>query len=124
MRATKVALMESSQKTDLDNYGLLIATAAATAAASTAATTTPATTAAATPVTAATTTATAIFARLGFVDSQGTTTMLLIVQATNRGLRLGIAPHLDKAEALAAARVAILDHLGTLNRSESSEQLF
>src|SRR5262245_21976091 len=88
----------------------IAATAAtAVAAASTAAATTPAVATAAATTTAATR---ALFARLGFVDGQRAAIVLLAVERGDRGLRFGVAAHLDKAEALAAAGLAIRDYLG------------
>ena len=47
--------------------------------------------------------------------------MVLFVQTANRGLRLGIAAHLDEAESLAAPGLAIFDHLGALDLAERRE---
>lgn len=83
--------------------------------------------AAATTAVAATTTTTATgagFSGLGFVDGQPTTTVFVIVQAFNCGLRFVFGVHLDEAEAFASTRVAILDHLGALDRAEMSEEGF
>jgi len=107
------------------SVGLVTAASTATAATTTTAaitTAAAATAAASTTATAATTTAT-IFAWAGFVDSQGTAIVLLEVQAFNGGLRFGIGAHLDKAEAFAAARVAIHDDFRALNAAELGEEL-
>jgi hypothetical protein len=107
----------------------LIATAAAATAASatittaaSAATTTTVTTAASTATAAATTTAT-IFARTGFVHGQCTAVVLGAVDALDRRLGFCVAAHFHESEALAAARVAIVDHLGALHRPKLSKQL-
>src|SRR5262249_34359585 len=63
-------------------------------------------------------------AGLGLVDREATAVVLLVVQALDGRLRLGVAAHLHEAEALAAARVTVLDHLGALDRPELREQLF
>ena len=49
--------------------------------------------------------------------------VLFAVDSADRGLRLGVARHLDETEALAAAGVAIVDHFGTLDRAVLGEQL-
>ena len=49
--------------------------------------------------------------------------MLGAVDPGNRRLGFGVATHFDKAEALAPTRVAVVDHLGTLNRPELRKQL-
>ncbi len=84
-----------------------------------------ATTVSAAATVAATTTATgAGLSGLGFIDGQTATTVFVIVQAINCGLRFVLGVHLDEAEAFASAGVAILDHLGALNRAEMSEEGF
>jgi hypothetical protein len=47
----------------------------------------------------------------------------LLVEALDGRLRLGIRAHLDEAESLAPARLAVLDHLGALHGPELREQL-
>jgi hypothetical protein len=51
------------------------------------------------------------FTRLGLIDSQGAVSLGLAVHGLDGRLGLGVAAHLDKAEALAAAGVAVLDDL-------------
>src|SRR4051812_24886281 len=86
------------------------AVAAATAASATAAAATAATITASAATAAAA--AGAIFARLGFIDGELPAVMFLAVEGCDRGLCLGIAAHLHKAEALAAAGVTVGDHFG------------
>jgi hypothetical protein len=96
---------------------------AATAATITAAVAT-ATAAAATSATAvAAAAATAVFSRLGLVNSQAPAIMLVVVQPINGRLRLGLGVHLDEAETLAPARRAVLNHLRALYCAELREQL-
>ena len=78
------------------------------------------TAAAATEATAAGT----FFTGLGFIDRQGTAAMFLAVEGGDRGLSLGIAAHLDKAETLGAAAVTIHDDLRAGDRAVRPEQLF
>src|SRR2546421_136637 len=84
--------------------GRSIATATAAAAVATA----PAAT---TPAAAAVTTAAtgAGLARLGLIDGQATTVVLLLVEATDGRIGFGIAAHLHEAEALAPARLSVGD---------------
>ena len=100
-------------------------TAAATATAVAAAATTAAVAAAATAAPTATTAAatTTIFTRLGFVHGEPTPVVLLVVEALDRGLRLGFCVHLDESEALAPTRLAVLNDLRTLHGTELGEQL-
>ena len=53
----------------------------------------------------------AIFLGLGFIDSQGAAAMFLAVEGGDSRLSFAVAAHLDKAEALALAGVAIGDDL-------------
>jgi hypothetical protein len=99
------------------------ATAATTTAVATTATAAP-TTAVATTATATTTTATrAIFTRLGLVDGEGATIVLLPVQGRDGGLRFAVAAHLNKAEALAPAGVPVADDFRRLHGAVLREQL-
>jgi hypothetical protein len=93
--------------------------ATATAAVSAAATATAA-------VSAAISTATAAalapgLTRLGLVHGETTTLTVLIVQAIDRGLSIGVAVHLDETESFAAAGLTVLNHFGALNGTELSE---
>src|SRR5436305_1641516 len=74
--------------------GLVSAAAATTTAAAAAVTTTAATVSAAT-------TAGTLFLRLGFVHVELTPAVFGAVETGDRGLRLGVGAHLDKAKALA-----------------------
>src|SRR5262249_51462017 len=65
----------------------------------------------------------AILTGLGLVDRQATAAVLLVVQAVDGGLGLGVGVHLDEPEALAAPGVAILNHLGAVDGAELREQL-
>src|SRR4051794_18483993 len=65
-----------------------------------------------------------LFARLRLIDGQRATGIVQTVKRRDRGLGLGILAHLDKAEALAAARVAIVDDLRALHGPVRREQLF
>src|SRR4051794_29467173 len=102
-----------------------VAAAATTAAAATVAA--AATTAAAATVSTATATTTAatrtLFARLGFVDGQGAAIDLLAIEGGDDGLRLFIGRHLDEAEALAAAAVAIGDDFRALHGAVRAAEL-
>src|SRR5271165_2324417 len=82
----------------------------------------PATTATTVP-TAATALPAAFLARLGFVDGQRSAVMLLAVERLNGGLGFLVAAHLDEAEPLGAAGVAILDDLGRHDRAVLPKQL-
>jgi len=107
------------------------ATAAATVATATPAATTTATTAAestsaataSTTTTAAATEAT-FFARAGFVNGEGAAAVLLPVQGGNRGVCFAIVGHLHEPEALASARVAVVNDLGGKHLPVLAEQLF
>src|SRR6185503_2638160 len=92
--------------------GLLPAIASATAAAAVAAATTTATAAAATRR-----------LRLGLVDLDLTTVERRAVQLLDRGLRFGIARHLDEAEAFALTRLAVADDRNRIDRAAFAERL-
>ena len=98
-----------------------ITTVAAVAAATTvaAATATVATTAG-----AATEAARTLFARAGLVDDDRAAADGLAVHAVDGGLRLGVRAHLDKAEALRAAGVAVHHDLGGGNATKLGEVAF
>jgi hypothetical protein len=102
------------------------ATAAATAATTTVTTaTTAAATTTAVSTTATTTTATtwaAAFFWLGFIDGESASAVFLTVESGDTGLRLGITPHLDESETLAAAGFPIGNHFSALNSAMRSEQ--
>src|ERR1043166_6394054 len=104
---------------------LLVAPApppATTATATAAAVATAATTAATTVTTVST--ARAILAGLGFVDGERAPAVLLAVERRDGRLGLGVATHLDEAESLASAGVAIGDDLRALHRAVRGEQRF
>src|SRR5262249_43159095 len=61
---------------------------------------------------AATPTPAAFSLRPGLVDRQGAAVDLRPVEGGDRGLRLLVALHLDEAEPLGSAGVAVHDHLG------------
>ena len=63
-----------------------------------------------------------IFARLRFVDRQRAAVVVLLVKLCDRGAGGIFVIHLDESKALAAARVAILNHLGTAHRTERCEE--
>ena len=111
----------------VNNGGPATAAAITAAAATAIAATTTATAAAATTTTAAavatTPAAATLFTRPGFVHRQAPAVVLLIVKPLDRCLRLCLGVHLDKAETLAPARRAILNHLRTLHGAELREQL-
>jgi len=93
----------------------LVATAAAV---TTAAAPTASTAAATSPATAA------LFTWTSFVDGQRAAVDLFEIQTLDgRPSLIGI-DELDEAKALAAARVAVHDHLGTLHLAKGSKQLF
>src|SRR5437016_2098651 len=110
--------------------GLVPVAAAAAVASATA--TTAATVAAASPTAAAATVAAAsaaaatapVFLGAGFVDGECPAVVLLTVQCRDRRGRLVVRAHLDKAEALAAAGVAIVDNLGAGHLTVLPKQLF
>src|SRR4051794_10204131 len=78
----------------------------------------------ASPATAATVAATrAGFTRLGLINREAATVVVLVVEALDGRLGLGLAAHLHEAEALAAARVTVLDDLRALDVPECGEQL-
>ena len=90
--------------------GRLVASAAASAAVAAASTASAtAATAAAAAVPAAT--APALFARLRFIDRQGTAIVLLAVEGLDGRLGLLVVGHFDESEPFAAAALAVLDHL-------------
>src|SRR4051812_20397106 len=60
---------------------------------------------------------------LGLVDGQAASARLLAVEAGDGGLRLRVGAHLDEAEALGAAGVAVHDDLRRLHGAEGAEQL-
>jgi hypothetical protein len=101
------------------------ATAAATVTttATAAATESAAATAAATESTTASAATATIFARTRFVDGQGPAAMLLAIERRDRRLGFLIGAHLDEAESLGSARVAIVDDLSRNNRAVLCEQL-
>jgi hypothetical protein len=96
------------------------AAAAVTAAAATTAATTTAAAATAVTTTAATTT---IFTGLGLIHGEAPAIVFLIVQSVDGCLCLSLGVHFDKAETLAPARSAVLNHLRALNGAELREQL-
>src|SRR5262245_40004064 len=99
---------QNDARIESNRNGCLVSVLVATAAATTAAA--PATTVSTTPSTTATTAATAtIFTRPGLVHRQRATVVLGAVDAADRGLRFGLGRHLYKPEALAPARVAVID---------------
>src|SRR5262245_24162299 len=73
------------------------------------------------PSAVAATTAAAVLFRLGLVDGEAPTAHLLTVHAGDGGLSLGVAAHLDEAEALGASGIAVHDHLRRLHRPELDE---
>ena len=91
----------------------LVATAAAAATAATTATATATATAVAAATTAATaTTATAaLFARPSFVDGQGAAVVLFAAKTSDGRFGLLVRAHLHERKTLAAAGVAVFDHL-------------
>jgi hypothetical protein len=98
--------------------------ASTTTTAAVASTTTTGATSAASSAAAVTTTAAApVFARLGLVDRQSSTVVILIVEAVDRGLGLSLGVHLDEPETLAPAGVAVLNDLGALDGAELRKQL-
>jgi hypothetical protein len=62
-------------------------------------------------------------AGLGLVDGKLAAAVVLPIQGGDRRLSFGVAAHLDKPETLAAAGLAVLDHLGTLHRAVRRAQL-
>jgi hypothetical protein len=62
--------------------------------------------------------------RLGLVDRQPAASVFLVVQTVDGRLRRVLAVHLDKPEATAAARLTVLDDLGTPDLAKLGEQLF
>src|SRR3954469_7560839 len=96
--------------------------AATVAAAATAAAAATPTVAAAAPAAAATvTTAAAGFLGLGLVDGEVTAVVLGAVEGVDRGSRFFVRAHLDEAEALASAALAVLDDLGALHLPVGAE---
>jgi hypothetical protein len=81
--------------------------------------------AAAIPTAAAATTATAsaLFARPGLVDGQGSAVVLFPIQPRDGCLSLRLARHLDEAKALALTGVMVSNDLSTLNRTVLGKQL-
>src|SRR5438105_2271519 len=90
-------------------------------AATVAAATAPAATAAIATATAATA---AVLFGLGLIDRRGAAVHLFAVHRGDGGLRLLVAAHLDEAEALGPARVAVHDDLRRLDRAVRREHLF
>src|SRR5207237_1215092 len=100
-------------------------TTAAPAAAAPAAVAASASTATAPATTAATAKpAPTIFLGTRFVDGQRAAVVLLPIQGGDRGRRFLVRGHLDKAEALAPAGVAIVDNLGAGHLTVLPKQLF
>ena len=100
------------------------AVAAAATAAAAATESAAAAAAAAESATTATATATsAVFARAGFVDGQGTAAVFLAVQRCDRRLGFLIGPHFDEAEPLGAAGVSVVNDLGGDNGAVLAKQL-
>jgi hypothetical protein len=97
--------------------------AAATTAAATAIAAATATAAATESTTPAPTAAAAVFARAGFVDSEGAAAVLLAVEGGDGRLSLVIRGHLDEPEALGPPGVAIVDDLRGNHGPVLSEQL-
>lgn len=96
------------------------ATPTPTAPAITAAPTTTATATAAVSTAAA---ATTIFAGAGFIDGEGSATVLLAVECLDGGLGFIVIGHLDEPEPLAAAGVSVVDDLGGKDLAMLAEQL-
>src|ERR1700686_4747839 len=67
--------------------------------------------------------AAAVFAGTGFIDCQGAAVDLLAAEGRDGRLRLGVAAHLDEAESLGSAGVAVHDHLGGLHGAVRLEPL-
>src|ERR1043165_1023789 len=65
----------------------------------------------------------AILARTRLVDRQAATVQVFAVELLNGGLALFLRRHLDEAEAARAARVAVFDHVGRLDRAGLREQV-
>jgi hypothetical protein len=87
------------------------AAAVASAASSSAASTKPTAAAASAPSATATPSA-AILTGAGFIDGQGAAAVLLTVEGLNGGIGFSVVRHFDEPEALAAARVPVIDDLG------------
>jgi len=84
-------------------------------------------TATATAVTAAATAAAAAatrFAGSGLVDRQGSAIVLLLVEAIDGRLRLGVARHLDETKTSASAGIPVRNDLGAFDRTEFRKNLF
>src|SRR5262245_40146406 len=96
-------------------FGRLVAPAAAAAVAAAAAT--------AAAVAAAAATTAAAFLRTRFVDGQRPAVDLIAVHRLDGGLSLGVAAHLDEAEPLGTAGVAVHDHLRRLHGAVGLEHL-
>src|SRR6185312_4911783 len=65
-----------------------------------------------------------LLARLGHVNGHGPALKVLAVQRGDGGLGRAVRLHLHKAEALAAAGVAVGDHLGAPHGAVRRKQLF
>jgi hypothetical protein len=84
---------------------------------------TPTAAAVSTTPTAAATASAAFRFRPGFIHGEGPAAKLLAVQAGDGRLGVLIALHFDEAETFAAACVAVVNDLGTLNRPELAKHL-
>jgi hypothetical protein len=100
--------------------------AASTTTAAAAATTTSVATATATATATVTTAAaaTTFFTRTGFVDSQTTAVLLLIIERSDGRTGGVVVAHFDEAEAFATAGVAILNHLRATDFAILRKQVF
>jgi len=87
---------------------------------------TTATTAAIAPAAAATaaTAAATLFPWASFVDRQAATVYFLQVQCLNGCLSLSVVGHFDETEALAAARVAVLNDRRIFHLAKLGKELF
>jgi hypothetical protein len=113
--------LASSGSSGLD--GLVAASTTTAAAAATTSVATAAATATATITTTAAT-ATTFFTRTGFVDSQTTAVLLLIIERSDGRTGSVVVAHFDKAKALATAGVAILNHLRATDFAILRKQVF
>ena len=89
--------------------------AAVSTSASAAAATTATAATAATTVSATTSASATLFAGTGFVDSQRTPVVILLVQTTDRLVGGIIIRHFDETETLAPTGVPVLNDLSTLH---------
>ena len=83
-----------------------------------------ATVATATVTAAATTTTTTLLARAGLVDRQSSVRQLRAVKGADRRFRLGLAGHLDKAEAACLTAIAVRGDSGGRYRPVCGESCF